>query len=329
MKRTLALFLLFFIFCGKDKSVVTNVNKQNFKQLVETGELQAVNSKHIQMPTFNWSYGEPKIVKMIEEGARVKKGDFVLQIDTSGVVKELGQKRTELEIAQAELLRMYVEQENQIKSEKADLQSAKAAFEQAAFDTIRVRFESAVKKEKQRLLFKIAQIDYDNNISKIKHTGIIQKESILIQKKEIKQLESAIDKAILAKERFTLKAPSDGIVEYLRRRWRSHEKFKVGDTAHPGEALIGLPDLNRMKVLTSISEADINKIYLNQSVTIRLDAFPKLKFSGKVLDISKTCHEKEENSLIKVFDVEILLEETSSIQKPGMTVSCVFNDEKS
>ena len=49
------------------------------------------------------------------------------------------------------------------------------------------------------------------------------------------------------------------IVEHYRNR-RSRNKIAVGEEFWPGDRLIGLPDLSKMKVQTSVVETDIAKV---------------------------------------------------------------------
>ncbi len=105
---------------------------------------------------------------------------------------------------------------------------------------------------------------------------------------------------------------------------RSREKVKIGDQLWSGRAIVGLPDLSKMKVLTAVNETDISKIYSGRDVEVRLDAFPKIPFSGKIIKIAQVCHPLNTNRKVKVFDVEVLLDENDPILKPGMTVRCEF-----
>ena len=105
---------------------------------------------------------------------------------------------------------------------------------------------------------------------------------------------------------------------------RTREAVKVGDQLWPGQQIVQLPDLTRMKVLTSVNETDIRKVDLKQKVSVRLDAFPDLKFDGRIVTIGHTCYRKNRDSNIKMFDVEVLLEQNHRVLKPGMTASCEF-----
>ncbi|MFQ5605340.1 MAG: HlyD family secretion protein [bacterium] len=314
--------LLVLTSCQKSENQTAQVEQGTLHATItETGELQAVNSKIITVPFFNWEYGKAKIVWLEKEGIQVKKGHLVAQLDTSNVKRVKDQKQADLDMAVADLEKLKVEHADQIHKLEGELESAEAALKQAQIDTQRVKFESPAKQEISRLRLKIAELMYEQNLNKLKHTRLIQKEELLIQHERIKQIQSAIKNAEHTINRFALRAPADGIVEYRRFR-RRQGKIKVGDEFWPGRPLIGLPDLRKMKVLTSVNETDRSKIQTGQKVLVRMDAYPRIAFEGKITTISYTCHEKEEKSKIKVFDVEVLLKETDPILKPGMTVSC-------
>jgi hypothetical protein len=157
--------------------------------------------------------------------------------------------------------------------------------------------------------------------AKIFYRKQIQKEEKFILAKKIENHKRAIQKAQDTIDRFTLRAPADGMIEY-RRTGRPRRKISIGDEFYRGYPIIGLPDLSKMRASTMINERDIKKLKLGQSAHVRLDAFPQRTFHGVVTSISKMCHPEEDDSQIKVFDVEILLDETDIILKPGMTISC-------
>ena len=50
---------------------------------------------------------------------------------------------------------------------------------------------------------------------------------------------------------------------HRKKGWRG-EKVRVGDELWMGEPIIGLPDLCRMKVSTTVNETDIDKIRNDQ-----------------------------------------------------------------
>jgi len=316
-------FLLFFTFSCQIVSKGDKVQKGAFKAVItETGELKAVNSKIVATPASDFSYGRPKIADLVKEGTIVKKEEYVGLIDTSSVARELGNKKSDLDMFQADLNKLLVQHETAMKQLEADFKSAEASLRQAIIDTQRVRFESETAKQIERKKLLIAQIEYEKVKQNIELQKILHQEELVIQKVKIKQIRAAIRKAANTIKEFTLVAPSDGLVVYYSDR--HHGKVKIGDERWFGDPIIKLPDLSKMKVQTTINERDIKNVFFDQDVHVRLDSYPKQTFKGQVIFISKICRNKERGSKIKVFDVVVLLDETAKIMRPGMTVSCDF-----
>ena len=99
-------------------------------------------------------------------------------------------------------------------------------------------------------------------------------------------------------------------------------KFQIGDQTWAGQSIIQLPDLSSLKAIVQINEVDIAKIDKQLRVEVKPDAFSDSTFTGTVGSIANLAVNKERSSKIKVFPVEILLNETDKNLLPGLTVSC-------
>ncbi len=308
--------------CSNKLSDDSRIQKGNFiATITETGELQAVNSYVIAVPFYGWHYGRVKIIHMEKEGITVQKGSVVAKLDTSVFIKELNEKQIDLAINQADYNKLLVQQASGRKDMQMVLQSDQTALEGAIIDTQRVQFEPENKQLLSHLRYQRQKLTSESNIRKYELLLKIQAEERKIQETRIQQTKLAMQKAQYGLKRFTIRTPSNGMIEYRYNR-RTRQKFKIGDEVRPGRDIIGLPDLRQIKVKTSVHESDIYKIKKGQKVSVRLDAYPQKVFTGNVTTIGFTCHEKDEDSKIKVFDVEVLINETDITLKPGMTVSC-------
>jgi hypothetical protein len=96
----------------------------------------------------------------------------------------------------------------------------------------------------------------------------------------------------------------------------------VGDQVWSGTSLIQLPDLSALKATVRINEVDIAKITKGMAVEIKPDAFSDTVFTGTVYTIANLAVNKDNSSKIKVFPVEIRINETHKNLLPGLTVSC-------
>jgi len=321
ISRTLILSIL-FISCSSRTNESGTLDWGDFEAtLTESGELAAVSARMINMPDFDWRFGKSKIVDLGIEGTLVQKGDFVAQIDTANVVRELVQSLSDLAIAQADYQKMKIEQQAAVRQLESELQAAEAALRLANIDTMSVQFETRAKREQSRIERQMSALEVEKLKAKLHFQRLIQVEDKKILEEKIKNHQRTIQSAHETIRRFTLLAPADGMIEYST-RGRSRTKIAVGDEFWPGDPIIGLPDLSKMKAVITVNERDIRKVEINQTASVRLDAFPQRAFNGKVISISKMCHAKERDSQIKVFDVEILLEKNDPILKPGMTISC-------
>ncbi|RQW03548.1 HlyD family efflux transporter periplasmic adaptor subunit, partial [candidate division KSB1 bacterium] len=319
------LCLLTLSACQKVVHDRSRVQRGHFRAaLTETGELQALRSRVILAPNYNWNYGRPQIVALADEGTYVQEGEWVGQIDTTGVVSYLTELENRKAIEEANFKTLYVQQETERKALEAALREQEASLRQARIDTQRVRFEAPSKQEIAQLRLRIAEIAYKKAERNYEHTMIIQEQDIIIQRDRMRQIQSEIDDAHSTMESYKLIAPGKGMVVYKAQhdRGRNRTKIKVGDEIRRGSPLIGLPDLSEMKALTTVNEADIGKITMGQKVIVRLDAFPDQQFDGKIIYIGKICRDEDDDSQVKVFDIEVLLENATAICRPGMTVNC-------
>ncbi|MCF7858750.1 MAG: efflux RND transporter periplasmic adaptor subunit [Candidatus Cloacimonetes bacterium] len=92
-----------------------------------------------------------------------------------------------------------------------------------------------------------------------------------------------------------------------------------------GTVILKLADLSRMIVKTKINEVDISKIEVGMKVDIQVDAYPYDKFNGIITKIAAMAIDYNN---VKVFPVEIELEEVDKKLKPGMTANITIIGEE-
>lgn len=289
--------------------------------LVEEGEINATHSINISAPAMSWMFGVLKIAQIIEDGEQVHGGDTVILFDPSEVQKAILDAKAELEIAQAELDKKRAEQQSKIEELRANIEISEISHQISEINLEQATFEADITRKEINLNLEKAKIALDKAREEIVNQKKIDTEEIQQSSLKIRQLENNLDEAQTTLENLTVISPSDGIA-ILRKNWATGNKWQVGDQTWSGNPLIDLPDLNELKVEAEISEVDISKVKLDQKVEIKLDAFSDTVYTGRVISIANLAKFKEEDSKIKIFPVEILLENASDQFLPGMTVSC-------
>jgi hypothetical protein len=318
------LIIIFFSACsntnyGKNYRIQKGVFKV---AIVESGELEATKARTFIMPLIGYDYGHQfKITGLLEHGTVVEVGDSLIQFDVASVQKYIVNKEDELEIEEAALSKLVVEQRNKQQSLFAALRNEEAVFNLRKLEVGKFKFESPVKKKIKEMEFKQANIKLNKTKRKIELGKRVSECELGIQKLKVVQIKNSIDKAYYSLKKLTVRSTMSGIFQ-VRESRRTDQPYKVGDDIYMGRAVGSVPDLEFMKVSSQISETDIMKVKTGQRVIVRIDAYPSISFEGTLSHISKMCHEKDDENKLKIFDTIISIDSSDERLKPGMTVNC-------
>jgi membrane fusion protein (multidrug efflux system) len=97
-----------------------------------------------------------------------------------------------------------------------------------------------------------------------------------------------------------------------------------GETVNASAPLLRIADLTHLVAEADITEADIVKIHREQAVTVTSDAAADRVYEGKVYQISEIADKARGTVQVKV---ELHVPDLSL--KPGMSVKCAFQPDKS
>lgn len=327
MKRKIFYILLILQLAAcnnKEKLEIETTKVQQGKfvlDITEEGEIDATNAITISSPVMSRRFGQLEINMIIEDGTVVKVGDTVIIFDPTEVIKSITSRQSELEIAEAELNKLKATHESEINDLEANLKITEISHQISEINFEQASYEADVTKKEIKLTLEKAKISLDKAREEIKNKKKIHKEEVQQSLLEIKQLRAELKIAQETLNKLTVTSPAPGIA-IIKHNWSTNNKWAAGDQTWSGNALIDLPDLSELMARVNINEVDIANIKLNQKAKIKLDAFSDTTFQGKVTKVANLASLKDRDSKTKVFPVEILIEGTSDILIPGMTVSC-------
>jgi HlyD family secretion protein len=111
-------------------------------------------------------------------------------------------------------------------------------------------------------------------------------------------------------------SPMDGVI--IERPVELGETVTGSGSFNAGTVISTVADLGTMLVKAGINEVDIGKIHLGQEAKVTLDAFPRVLFEGTISRIAPAARTDDQ---VRVFDVEIALDELGRELRTGMTAN--------
>ena len=230
------------------------------------------------------------IIIGVQEGQRVKTGDFLLKLESTQYEANADRDRARIQSSKADLIRA----EAILKKDKLYYERYKKLFE-----------EDLISSEQ----LEAAKAQYD--VSKAQH------EAILFQ---IKQAEASLQSTLDNLQKTVYNSPIDGIITSLR--VEEGEVALVGTMNNPGTVLMTIADLSVMEVEVEVDETDVVGLKIGQLSEVRVDAFPNKTIKGKVTEIGSSALLKLTSSEeSKDFKVVITLENPPENLKPGLSAS--------
>lgn len=284
-----------------------------------TGTLRALDSDQAGPPVLSdfWEY---RLVKMAPEGAAMKKGQMVLQFDTTDLAQKLEEKRAERDSAAKQVEKRALELA--VREEALLLQEAEAeARRRKAELKVEVPPELVGANE-------LAQTRLDLDLSKRELAWIVQRKNAArraadAERASLRERNERAGARVRDIEehirQMTVPSPRDGTLIYLT-NWRD-EKKKVGDVCWRGERVVEVPDLGRMIVKGEVDEADSAALAEGQVVSLRLEAHPDATFTGHILSVGRTVQRQSPKIPKKVVKVDVALDASDPLRmRPGMRV---------
>jgi HlyD family secretion protein len=306
------------------KSAVTlptaDVKRKEFVDYLEIkGEVKAIRSAVIAAP---YGAGDMQILRLVDNAAKVKKGDFLVEFDATAVKQKLAEDKSAVTSAEAEIQQARAAAQLKEEQDVTDVMTAKYDAEKARMDAGKQEILSVIEGEQAKLKLADAEQKEKENEAKLKADRAAAVSDLASKQQKHDQAAFQVQLDERALDSLTLRAPLDGVVA-LQNHWQpqgSPTTFKPGDRAWPGAAIAELPDGSALKISARVEEAERGQLKLGQTASVRLDALPDRSFDGHVDTISPTASLDFGAGwpVPRNFAVELGLTGTDSRLAPGM-----------
>jgi HlyD family secretion protein len=291
------------LYFKKDKGLVVTT------EAIRTRDLEAVVSASGKIQPkrlVNISAETPgRVVDLaVNEGDRVKQGQFLLQIDPKSL-------------------------RSRVEGTAASVESAEGSLQQLrqAVETSRVQVEQAQQTlTRQRNLW-AQQLTTRETLEKAENdlrsaqSGLQEREKqVAAQTSRISQERSTLESARYDLTKVRMESPIDGIV--TRRNIQQGETAVIGTMNNAGTVLLQLADMSVIQAEVEVDETNIPHVQFGQIAKITIDAIPDRTFKGHVSEIGNSPIQAAAGSTATQatnFKVVVILDEPVPEVRPGFT----------
>ncbi len=226
----------------------------------------------------------------VKEGDPVKKGQFLLQIDSANPLAFAKGAEASSQALQRE-----------VESARANAGQARADFERA---------------EKNFAAGIIPEADLERARTALATGQAAEKAA----ERRVAQAQATQEGANYELSKTTVRAPIDGIV--TAKRVEEGEVAVIGVLNQPGTVLLQISDMSIVETEMEVDETSIPSVKLEQEALIRVDAYPNRTLHGVVTEVGSSPIVRASgspNEAIK-FKVKVQIQDPPDGIKPGLSV---------
>ena len=295
--------------------------------VLEQGEIESSSNQVVTCDVKSRGGSGVAILWVVDEGTKVKKGEKLVELDSSELeAREKEQKiavitaearlaTAEAQLEQAKIARkeylegQYTTDEKTIMAEKAiaeqDLRKAKLAIESSE-RLVSKGLVKSLQLEADRFAVANAQNKLGVADAKLQVLQNLTKQKMLVQydsdieaatasrsaaESELLEEKSEYEDITQQIQKCILYAPADGVVvhanRYSSRGGSAEFVVEAGATARERQELIRLPDPTLMQVSCKINESRVTLIREGMPAKLSVDAIPGLKLVGRVKKVNR------------------------------------------
>jgi HlyD family secretion protein len=278
---------------GVTRVLTSKIKEQDIVgKVTANGKIQAENRVELS------ALVQGQIVNLVvREGDRVKKGDFLLQIDQNRAAAEEASSAAG------------------VKAALSDRDSAKESMEQAQRDYERVakNFE--------------AKITSEADLQKARSTLDTARSAYEGQENRVEQTRGTLSAFRDTLSKTTVRAPLEGIVTTLR--IKAGEVTVIGTMNNPGTQLLTISDMSSVQAILMVDETDTPAVQVGQRALVAVDAYQGQTLEGVVTEVGHSPILRDDPDLVGLtttsdainFKVKVKLAQPPKGIRPGFSVS--------
>ena len=280
--------------------------------------------------------GELQIIKLVANGAQVKKGDLLVEFDATQLNQRLMERRSELKTAEGEIEQVEAQQKINAEQRQTELTKAKYDVERAKLDLGKRDLVSRIEFESAKLSLGDAEQRLKEVEARILSTRAGAEAELVGKRRRRDKAQFDVERTQQSIDALKLHAPADGTVNILQNPRSGGPfggggvEFREGDRAWAGASILELPDLSSIHLEARLDESDRGRLKVGQMASVKIEAVPGKDFQAKVDLISVLARVDFSSGWppVRNFDLGLILEDRDPRIRPGMTATARIAADK-
>ena len=285
---------------------VETIKTRDLEQIVSaSGKIQAERTVNISSDTVG------RVVNLaVDEGQRVRRGQFLLQIDPKPLISRVDNGTASVKAAEMTLDQMQqsvVTGRMQLELAQQNLKRQEDLWKQEL--TTKETYDKAV-----------------NDLKVAQSTLAEREKTATAQSSRIAQEKANLESAKYDLSRVRIESPIDGLV--TSRNIQEGEMVMIGTMNQAGTVLLTLADMSSIQAELEVDETNVPHVQIGQQAKVSIDAIPDRTFRGHVKEIgnspinsSTAGQQVAAGTQATNFKVKVVLDEAVPDVRPGFTCS--------
>ena len=264
----------------------------------------------------------------VEEGQRVKAGQFLLEIDPRQLEGQLQRGEASVAAAKSGLAQARVG----VASAETALEQSKAGLQLAQQNLKRQQelWKDGLTTREQLERAQNELVVREADVRRSQQDITARNQEIETREQQIKQEQAGLSTTRYNMSQIVVVSPMDGIV--VRRNIEEGETAVVGTMNNAGSQLLTIADMSVIEAEVEVDETDIPFVALGQQAKVKIDAVEDREFRGHVTEIGnspiQSNNQQGGQRQATSFRVVITLDEEVPTIRPGFTCTADITTSK-
>ena len=305
------------------QATCTVARKDFVRSIRLSGTVEAIEATTVSAPRLQGQGNNSLVVtSLVPPGTTVRAGDLLVEFDRQDQIRNALDRKAELTDLEQQIRKRVAQEDAARASDDSTLTQAKSAVERARLEMVKNDMLPKIEAEKNTLALEEAEA----RLKELQDTYALKRRAAQaeIRVLQIRRDRSAntMTQAETNAARMRITSPIGGVA-VVKSTWKSTGMAEIaeGEEVRPGMPVVEVVNPSAMRVRARVNQADINEIRVGQTVRVGLDAYPDLRLTGRVEQISPLGVQSTLSAKVRNFIVIVVVQGANPNLMPDLTAS--------